>query len=411
MILKDKIFSNISILAIITLVIRVIISTLPSFEYDQNAYRAWAARLVELGPSQFYSSEFFTNNPLGGLYIFWLVGFLKTIFLPNLSFFSKDFDLLLKLPTNIADIAAGIIVYLLVKRKMSERWAITGYLLHVFNPALIFNSSIWGQYDGISTFFLLLATYAIVVKKIPELSALAFVTAWIIKPQAIFFAPVLILFFLITGKPVRWVTVTLTSILTLILLYLPFFPNDPISGLIYVNINSVTLFNCTTCFAFNFWGIFGNWQNDFQKFISIPLMVWGIILLLTTFIFIYFIKPFTQKFKPPHFYFTAAISIMAFFMLLTRMHERYLFPFFPFLLLAATMLKSKILIGFYIFMSGLHLINLYLPYAYYNNLVKITNLPVNNLINNFSSLSFISFLGFILLFIYYLSYVKHNQNT
>lgn len=407
--INNRIFSNIYILVIITFVIRILISTLPSFEYDMSAYRSWSARLVELGPSQFYSSEFFTNNPLGGLYIFWSVGFLKTIFLPDLSFFSKDFDLLLKLPTNIFDILTGIIVYLLVKRKMSERWAISGYLLYVFNPALIFNSSIWGQYDGISTLFIILAIYAKIVKKIPELSVLAFATAWVIKPQAIFFTPVLILFFLITEKPIRKVTSILTFLFTLILIYFPFFPTNPISGLIYVNKNSATLFNCTTCFAFNFWGIFGNWQNDLQTFIMIPYVYWGMIFLFVILLPILFFKPFRLRFKPPYFYFTAAISIMAFFMLSTRMHERYLFPFFPFLLLAAIMLRSKILIGFYIFMSGLHLLNLYLPYAYYNNLAKITNLPVNNLINNFSSLSFISFLSFILLFIYYLIYVKRNS--
>lgn len=404
----NKSLPNILFFIIVTLTLRLFLSTLPSFEYDQNAYRAWSARLVELGPSQFYSSEFFTNNPLGGLYIFWLVGFLKTIFLPDLSFFSKDFDLLLKLPANIADIISGLIIYLFIKRKVNNRWAIAGYLLYVLNPALIFNSSIWGQYDGISTIFLLITTYAILIKKIPELSALTFAIAWTIKPQAIVFAPILILLILLTQKPIRWVTSTSVFLLALIILYLPFFPDNPILGLIYVNQNSAGLFNCTTCFAFNLWGIFGNWQNDLQRFFNIPLGIWGVILLLANLLPILFFKPFRLRFKPPYFYFTTAISIMAFFMFLTRMHERYLFPFFPFMLLATIMLRSKILIGFYISISGLHLLNLYLPYAYYNNLAKITNLPVNNLINNFGSLSFISFLSFILLFIYYLIYVKRN---
>jgi len=390
----------------IAFIIRMAFSTLPSFEYDESAYRSWSARLVELGPSHFYSSQVFTNNPLGGLYMFWSVGLMKNTVLSNLSFFSRNYDFLLKLPASIADIATGFIIYLLIKKVLGENQAILGYLMYVLNPALIFNSSIWGQYDGVSTFFLLLATYVMFIRKNPEIAAAIFTIAWIIKPQAIFFAPALILLIILTQNFKRWVTSAFASLISLIIIYLPFFPSNPILGLINVNKNSAGLFNCTTCFALNFWGIFGNWQNDLQKFIGIPFLAWGIILLLLALIPLLLLKPFTLKFKPQIFYFTSSISMLTFFMLLTRMHERYLFPFFPFLLIASLMLRSKVLLGFYIFMSGLHLLNLYIPYAYYNNLSKVTNLPVNNLMQNFNNLSLISFLGFIFLFIYFLYYVK-----
>lgn len=407
--LKNNLSLNFFLLIIITLIVRLVFSTLPSFEYDESAYRIWSQRLVENGPSHFYSSQFFTNNPLGGLYVFWSVGLLKTHLLPNLSFFSKDFDFFLKLPTNVADIITGFIIYLIVRRGLNERWAMSGYLMYVLNPAIIFNSSIWGQYDGISTLFLLLATYVVLVKQIPEFSMLLFATAWTIKPQAIALAPALAILNILSSKLVRFVTSILVFLLAITIIYLPFFPINPISGLVYVNRNSVTLFNCTTCFAFNFWGIFGNWQNDLQKFVGIPLFTWGLILLFITFIPIFFRKPFNLKFKSPYFYLTAAISIMAFFIFLTRMHERYLFPFFPFILLAALMLRSRILIGFYILVSCLHLLNLYISYAYYNNLAKVTSLPINNLIDNFKIFSFISFLIFILLFFYYFIYVKEKS--
>lgn len=283
--------------------------------------------------------------------------------------------------------------------------------MYALNPALIFNSSIWGQYDGLSTLFLLLSCFMLTVKKIPEAASLSLAIALVIKPQTIFFAPVFLLFILLTMKPIRWASSLATFLITAFILYWPFFPNNPIYGLFYVNRNSTGLFNCTTCFAFNFWGIFGNWQNDLQNFIHVPLLYWGVILLLLTLISILFLQPFTLKFKQPYFYLTAAVSMMAFFMLLTRMHERYLFPFFPFLLLAAIMLKSKLLLYFYLFMSGLHLLNLYIPYAYYNNLAKVTSLPVNNLTDNFKALSFISFLSFIILFKYFLNYVKNRPTA
>lgn len=399
------------IIIVITIVIRLSLSILPSFEYDQSAYRNWSARLVEFGPSKFYSNEVFTNNPLGGLYMFWLVGLAKNYLLPDLSFFSKNYDILLKLPANAADIISGFIIYLLIKKVANKKWAIIGYLMYILNPALIFNSSIWGQYDGLATLFLLISTYMILIKKGPELSFVSFATAWTIKPQAIFFAPVLLLLTLSSLKPFRWLTTITAFLITILIIYFPFFRANPLEGVLYVNNNSANLFNCTTCFAFNFWGIFGNWQEDVQKFIGIPFLIWGVILLIMTFIPIFFSKSIIAKFKPSYFYLTSAISIMACFIFLTRMHERYLFPLFPFLLLAAISFRSKILITLYIFMSGLHLLNLYIPYAYYNNFLKITNLPVNILMNNFNIFSTISFFSFVLFFIYFLNYAKYNSKS
>lgn len=407
--LKSKSSANIIFLLASTLAIRILLSNLPSFEYDESAYRIWSARLVEKGPAQFYSAQFFTNNPLGGLYAFWVMGFLKSILLPDLSFFSRSFDLLLKLPANIADILSAALIFAIIKKRLAQKWATAGFLLYALNPALIFNSAIWGQYDGLSVLFLLLSIFLVLIKKIPEFATLSFAAALVIKPQTVFLAPAFILLILLTMKPLRWLSSLLAFVTTTLVLYLPFFPTNPAYGLLYVNRNSASLFNCTTCFAFNFWGIFGNWSSDLNLFLRIPLVYWGVFLSALTLLILFFSKPFLIKFKSPYFYLTIAISIMAFFMLLTRMHERYLFSFFPFLLLAAIMLKSKILIVFYIFISTLHLLNLYLPYAYYNNLAKVTNLPVNNLINNFQIFSFISFLSFILLTFYYLFYVKQNS--
>lgn len=394
-------------------VIRFTLSFLPAFEYDQNAFRSWSIRLSELGPSQFYSEEIFTKNPVGFLYILWAIGSIKTNLLSHSFFFQNNqhYDLLLKLPANIADLASAVLIYLIVKKNLSKRWALLSFSLYAFNPALIFESAIFGQYNGIAAFFLLLSTYFILIKKTSGISSCFAAIAFTLKPQTIAFAPLLGLLTILTTRPLQWFRSFSIFLLTLILIYLPFFPTKPLLGLFYVNQNSASLFNCTTCFAFNFWGIFGNWQNDSQTFISIPYVYWGIIFLFVALILILSLKPFSLKLKPPYFYLTVAITFMAFFMLLTRVHERYLFLFFPFLLLAAIMLRSKLLIIFYFFMSSLYLLNVYIPYAYYNNNLQITSLPLNYLIDNFKFFSLISFLSFIIFLINYLNYVKYNKTT
>lgn len=409
--MPKKLFSNLSFFILIASAVRILLISLPSFEYDENAYRVWTARLVELGPAKFYDDKFFTNNPLGGLYVFWVTGIIKDVLFPNLSFFSKSFDPLLKLPANIADIAAAILIYLLIKKYKEQKWATFGFLMYALNPALFFNSAIFGQYDGLAALFLIISTLLLLNKKAPEIAASAFALAIVTKPQTIFFAPVLMFSILLTYRFSRSIFSLFTFLLVVFILYWPFFPNSPILGILYVNQNSANLFNCTTCFAFNFWGIFGNWQKDLQTILNIPLVYWGVILLAITLIPVLLLKPHAKKFKPPFFYLTAAIFAISFFMFLTRMHERYLFSFFPFLLLSAILLKSRFLIGFYIFMSIMHFLNVYLAYAYYNNLLKLTNLPVDILISNFKLFSFVSFLSFIILFKFFLNYVKPKINA
>lgn len=393
--------------------IRIMFSFLPAFEYDQNAFRFWSIRLAELGPAQFYSNQVFTNNPIGFLYILWAIGSIKIYLLSN-SLFSQSnqyYDLLLKLPASIADIASAVLIYLMTRKKLGEIWALLGFSLYAFNPAMIFESAIFGQYNGIAVFFLLLATYSIFVKKNSGVASCLFAVAVAFKPQTFAFTPVLGLYFILNAKPLEWFRNFFIFLATLLLIFYPFFPTNPVSGLLYVSQNSAGVYNCTSCFAFNFWGIFGNWQNDLQTFTGIAYAQWGIILLLAALLPLLLLKPIRLKLQPPFFYLTSAATLMAFFMLLTRVHERWLFFFFPFLALAAIMLKSKILIIFYLFMSALSILNVYTAYAYYNNSLRITNLPVDYLLNNFKLFSLISFLSFILFLILFFSYVKSNQNS
>ncbi len=357
-----------------------------------------------MGPAHFYSSSVFTNNPLGILYFFWLIGFLKSTILSSV-ISPSNIDLFLKLAANASDLATGFLIYKIIKEKLSTKAGNIAAALYILNPGLTFNSAVWGQYDSVAILFLMLSIYYCLVKKTPVICSIFFSLALITKPQSLELTPFLFFFFLKNTKPIQWIYSLLAFSATSVILFLPFFPSNPLYGIYSVNIGSTNLFNCASCNALNLWGTLGNWQNDANLFLNIPLLHWSFILLLIFLVIIFRLK----KMNGGVSYFTIAISMLSFFMLLTRMHERYLAYFFPFLLLSAILLKSKIITGFYIFFSLIFLLNLYIPYAYYNNSVKITNLPVNELFGNFSNFAFVSFLGFILLFIYYINYDKHNS--
>ena len=48
----------------------------PHFGYqtDLGTYKAWALRLADRGPADFYAPNYFCDYPPGYLYILWLLG-------------------------------------------------------------------------------------------------------------------------------------------------------------------------------------------------------------------------------------------------------------------------------------------------------------------------------------------------
>lgn len=381
--------NNFFLIVAAAIIFRLFISLLPPFEVDQNVWRAWSLRLAEIGPANFYSPTYFTDYTPGFLYIYLLLGLVKVNLLSALPFNAPFFDFLLKIPANVADIAVGLLIYQIIKKRLSKVWAILGFCLYVFNPAIFFNSSIWGQFDGASTLILLLSLIFF-LKKRPELSSLFFAIAWTMKPQAVAFAPVLGLLFITNLKFKRWLTSFFVFIATILVIYIPFFPKNPIGGVIYVFNTITNVYNCSTCFAFNFWGMLGNWRQDSLNFMGTSYLIWGILLTLLSFVPIFFIGPLKKRLEPPFIYLTTAITFYSFFIFLTRMHERYLFPFFAFFLIGSLLLKSRLLLFYYLLISLLSFLNLYLPYVYYNNHQVLTSSFDIHLQNNFELLSFIS---------------------
>ena len=402
---------NFKLLVVFIFVIRLVLSVLPPMSIDHGCWRAWSQRMVDLGPEKFYSSEVFTANPPGFLYVFWLLGKIKTTLFPQLSFYSSGYDWLLKLPNNLADIATGALIYLLIKKKRGVKLAKLGFLLYVLNPVTWFNSTVFGQFDGSAAFFGLLAVYLILTKRKLYLAAASFAIAWTIKPQAISLAPALGLLAISQTKVQYWFKAALAFIGITLLIYWPFFPANPINGIIYVFQQMNNIYSCASCFTFNFWGLWGNWFPDTTIFLGLSFMSWGIILTGLSLVVILFLKPFKLRYRLPYVYYTIAISILAFNMLITRMHERYVFPFFAFFLLAAILLKSKFLLIFYLLYSVFNTLNVYYPYAYYNPDFHLTPNFILWLNQHFQFLSAIGLAIFITLMVHFLISLKRAKKS
>jgi len=382
------------IILLCAIFVRFLLSFLPGFKVDVNTWFAWANRLVELGFSKFYDPKVWTHYTPGYLYIFWILGILKKTF--HLSSQSALLQLF-KFPNNLADILTAILIYKIIARKKA-RWALLGLIFYLFNPALIFNSSVWGQLDSFLNLLMLVSLYFLLEGEKVFLSALFLSLSVLVKPQALFILPVFAVFLFKKYKIQKSIKFFSIFVLTTLLLSLPFFPDNPILGLPNLIIQMGNDYPYTTLEAFNMWQLFGDRQQDNLLFWGLSKYHWGLFIYLLFEIVIVSLI-FLGKNKKQKYYLLAALSLFNFFLFPTRIHERYLLPVFPFLLIAASLFKSTLLISNYFLLTILHFLNLFYSYNFfYPNLIKISFLSRINYLPKFASfltiISFLTLLGF-----------------
>lgn len=335
------------------LAIRLFLSRLPSFEIDMGTWLAWSLRLKDLGFSGFYSDSVWTQYTPGFLYWLWVVGKLNLVS-----------EIAIKLPVILADIATGYLIWLQVG-KFNKKFALPAFLIYTLNPVVVFNGSVWGQIDGIFTLFLFMSIFFVTYKKNILVSGILWAGAFLIKPQAFALLPFLILISFrkfSLKENIKAATVVLGLVFVA---SLPFFPNNPILGLpVLVNKMSI-YYPYTSVFAFNIWSLVGMWKPDNTTFLGMQYFYLGLVLYIASLAFLFW--KFGKKLNDTKVvYLVFALSWIAFFLFPTRVHERYIFPAFAFLITAAGLSKSKVLMVFYLILSFLSLANLYHPYAYYS---------------------------------------------
>ena len=323
---------------IVALVVRLILSPFGTLELDQNTFIGWSNRLMEIGFSRFYDT--WSDYLPGYLYILWVLGWIKKVILfPSV--------LLFKLPAIFSDVLTGFLIYKIVGKFKNKRWGIITSGLYLFNPAILANSTFWGQADSLTALFSLLAIWLIDMNPLLSSFALAFGT--LIKPQAALAAPV-VLFVMLKRKWTiqKILKYIITSFLLFVAAFIPFAGDSNLTLFIVERI-SVTLgqYPYTSVNAFNFWGLFGFWQKDI-----FATSLLGIVLAATSLLFG---AKKLWKIKISR-YLLLTIIFATNFLFFTRMHERHLLPVFAPLAIAAS-LNSNLWFP-YIGFSLVYVINL-----------------------------------------------------
>ncbi len=333
--------------------IRLVLSFLPSFGFDMGTWFGWAERLNSLGFGKFYSDTDWTQYTPGFMYYLWAIG--------KLGWTS---ELAIKIPITLADIGVGFLIWSLV-RKINPKLALISFFLYTLNPVTLFDGLVWGQIDGLLALLLFLAVYFLVEKKDFVLSVVFWSIGFLVKPQAIAIAPLFVLHIILNRSGWKKILVGVgVGFMVLLLGSFAFFPDNPVLGLPQLVLKMTNYYSYTSVNGFNIWAWVGMWRPDTAKFLGLALHSWGTIFLILADILALYL--FRKKLgNRANYYLLAAILCLSFFVFPTKVHERYLLPFFAFLLTAAGLLKSKSLLGVYIVTSVASFLNLYYPYSYY----------------------------------------------
>ncbi|MFC4779369.1 glycosyltransferase family 39 protein [Paenibacillus sp. GCM10023252] len=338
------------------------------YSTDLNTFMYWAQHAYEHGLPNFYQEGMFADYPPGYLYVLYVIGAIRTLL--DLPMGSDGATLLLKLPAILADLATGYLIYRLGWSKLGHKAAFGLSLLYLFNPAVLVNSSAWGQVDSFFAMFLLLALYAVKEGK-TERGVILFAVTVLIKPQALIFTPVLLLILAWRGEWKRTLLSALYGAGAFAVLAAPFFwSNGGVSAIIklyrttlesypYASVNAFNLFNLTG----------GNWQPLEKEWMWVSYSTWGnlaIVLAVASAVWLFLGKQgrkLAQSGSSGAFY-IGLVLIAIMFIVGAKMHERYLFPAILLCIFSYMEMKDRRILHLLLGLSVTHFINVGYVLAY-----------------------------------------------
>ncbi len=281
----------------------------------------------------------------------------------------KGMTVLVKLPSLIADMGVGALIYKFVKEGFGRKIGELSLAIWLFNPVIWYNSAIWGQTDAIVNFFGLLAIFSLLQKNL-VVFGLFYTLSILFKGSLAIVAPVLLFVIYTQNYPVRTIIkMALVSLVAILAVSIWFYPHVAFPIWFYDLYKFRILpgeIGYLTANAFNFWWLVDAGSTyDNVLFAGISARMWGFLLVSVIFVYV-FITLINKKFSNSYIFW--AITVVAFgaFLFMTRMHERYLYPFFVYGILLAV--RSKPFLVLYSLLAICHIVNLY-------NLFWFPNLP------------------------------------
>ena len=260
----------------------------------------------------------------------------------------------LKLPGIIADIFTFTIIYkFLTKQKSKRPLLLAG--LYLFNPAVIYISSVWGQIEPITNLFLVWSLYLAVYSPLRYFSILVFALGVLTKQTTLWFGPLYLILWLkqLTKDEVfRGLVLSLGAFFASFLLF-KIGPGSAI-GIYFQTLSGSS--SLVSDAAWNIWHfLFPTGTEDSVLLGGISVRTISIAILLIS--LGYFLFKELKNFSIPRFLNHLFIWSLLVFFIQTRVHERHLAPAILFSLITPG-LFSRYLLDFFA-LSAYHMYNLY----------------------------------------------------
>ena len=355
------------------------------FKTDIDSFTSWAFTLQKFGPGGFYANSGFADYTPGYLWVLWLVGIAGTA-IAGLAHVDAVglVENLIKLPSILIDLAVAYVLYRVALRWQGSlherddtglapsarvRWIALGVAaLYLFNPVTWYDSALWGQVDAFGALTVLGALLLLIDGWSEGATALT-VLAALIKPQfGIVLSPVvgfvllrrhvfaagsgpipavrserLASWFQDEQGPWRILSSAASGLAVLFAVIFPFQQSLP--ALVTKVVTTAAEYDYLTVNAYNAWALVSNpggqsfaasggWSRDIVPFLGpIPAVAVGAVLLLGGLALGSLQVELRDNRRS--ILLAAAYLSLAFFVLPTRVHERYLFPVFMLLPLLA----------------------------------------------------------------------------
>ncbi|HTJ27039.1 MAG TPA: glycosyltransferase family 39 protein [Candidatus Limnocylindria bacterium] len=356
------------------LIARLLFLGSEGFHNDVAAFESWTLTLRDNPPWAFYAKSGFADYPPGYFVVLWFLGKVYAVLPGAASDPSHGYALLrtlVKLPAIAMDLVDAAIVYAIARRYAAQNVALLAAAFLAFNPAAIFVSSYWGQVDSVSWGLVLLALWSVLragddpAKTVPRLTWawLAFAFSLLIKPQAATLGLLLLVHpFATADAQTRARRLAGTAAGIGASLGLAF----AVGAVFHGNGNPVAVFGWllgrytfasgvypyNSVNAFNLYALHqAFWQPDGAplSIFGLPLGslgLWGILLVAASTVLI--AGRYLQRRDDRALLEGALLVALAFFILATRMHERYVYGAFllaiPLIAFGRTGLWSAILL-------------------------------------------------------------------
>ncbi len=260
----------------------------------------------------------------------------------------------LKLVSIIFEFVCALCVYKLVRLKYPDQpWPVLAGLLALFAPTMVLNGSYWGQCDSIHTTALLACLYFLLRKR-EALAFFAFGLAFAIKPQAIFFMPLLVL--LCVTRTVSWKSLLIIPLVYLMVIAPAWLLGRPLDELLLIYASQTGVGKSLTLNAPNLYLWIPNTYYD----IVYPLgIAWTMALVGGVFVVVYTHR---KHITPEMLVLLATLFVLIVPWFLPDMHDRYFFAadvlsivfafYFPRYFYVPVVVNAASVLTYYQFLNG-----------------------------------------------------------